>query len=122
MLTPGDAMVYCSKCGYKNADDAEKCASCGQPLATAPGRKKEYQGSDDCFGPRREMEEECFGLPHGSMVFTVVFGLVIVMVGLLFILNDVFDLQIDVWESLWPIFIIIVGILIVVGAILGRRS
>ncbi len=114
-------MVYCSKCGYKNADDAEKCASCGQPLATGPARKKAYRSRDECFGPHREMEDECFGLPHGSMVFTIVFGLVIVMVGLLFILNDIFDLQIDVWESLWPIFIIIVGILIIIGATMGRR-
>ncbi len=99
-------MVYCSKCGYKNPDDAEKCGQCEESLVARPEAK-----------PRREMEDECFGLPQGGSIFAIVIGLVIIMVGISFVLQEYFGWEVDVWESIWPIPIIVIGLLIFLGAI-----
>jgi uncharacterized membrane protein YvbJ len=115
-------VVYCSKCGHKNPDDSDKCASCGQPLETRPIRRAKKRGGDDCFGPQRDMEKECFGLPHGGMVFTIVIGVVIVFIGLMFILRDVLDISIDIWGNLWAVFFIIIGILVIGGALSRSRD
>ncbi len=114
-------MVYCSKCGHKNPDDAVKCSSCGESLAVRPERKARRTGRDECFGPRRGMEDECFGLPHGGIIFTIIFGVLIIFAGLMLVLRDAFDWSIDVWGSLWAIFIVIVGLLIIAGALSHSR-
>jgi len=58
---------------------------------------------------------ECFGLPHGNLIGPVIAGIVLIMIGV----SSFFGW--DFWYYFWPIVIIIVGILIIVGAIYSRR-
>ena len=101
-------MVYCTKCGTKNPDDAKVCTQCGASLypRAEPARRRE-----------RPPEKECFGLPHGGAIFGLFIGIIIILWGLT---------QIFGWEvGIWNFAIIVFGILIVAGAIYGltrRRS
>ncbi len=105
-------MVYCGKCGTQNADNAVNCSNCGAPLYTAgeryPGSEREHY---------RRVERECFGLPNGGMIVALVFGALIVLLGLSMILQTTYDINIP----FWPLVLIIVGILIVAGALYRRR-
>lgn len=113
-------MVYCSKCGTKNKENADHCVNCGAILNLAKEKnweKRLEEGAEE-FGRRAETwgesfgkraDEECFGLPHGGSIFGLVFGIIIIIAGILWITGITFNI--------WPIFIAIVGILIIVGAL-----
>ncbi len=91
--------VYCVKCGAKNEDTAQSCIQCGQPLySTGVGRS------------RRE-EEMCFGLPRhwGGLIF----GIFLIIVGFVYLLQQYYRIQID----LWYIILIFIGILIIAGSL-----
>jgi hypothetical protein len=108
-------MVYCSKCGTQNPDDAKICSNCGAPLYTVGQR---YPGSDREH--YRRVEGECFGLPHGGMIAALIFGTIIVLAGLGLFLQESGYVG-NFWNILWPIIIVIFGILIILGALYGRR-
>jgi len=94
-------MVYCTKCGTKNEEDAVVCGKCGAPLVTQQPWRRE----------RRRAEEECFGLPHGGAIVGLVIGIIIILVGVSSLL------KIEWGDYLWALIIIIVGILMVAGAL-----
>ncbi len=106
-------MVYCSKCGAKNTDDTEICVSCGASLH--PPRRVTKRRENECFGPREErrFEEECFGLPYGGAIVGIIFGVIILVFGLAWLSN------IDISKYIGPIFVILVGILIIAGVAYG---
>jgi hypothetical protein len=108
-------MVYCSKCGTQNPDAAKICSNCGAPLYTVGER---YQGSEREH--YRRVEGECFGLPNGGMIAGVIFGIIIVIAGLGLFLQQSGYIG-NFWDILWPIIIVILGILILLGAIYGQR-
>ena len=105
-------MVYCSKCGTQNPDTATTCSNCGAPLYTVGER---YPGSEREHYKR--VESECFGLPNGGMIVAIVFGIIIILVGLTLFLRATYNINIDVW----PFILVIVGVLIVAGALFRRR-
>jgi hypothetical protein len=96
-------MVYCSKCGADNDEGRKFCANCGSAL---------YQ--DVSLKTPREKRDECFGLPHGSAIFGIVFGLIIILFGA----RELMGWNID----FGPFVTIIIGILISAGAIYGVIS
>ena len=98
-------MVYCSKCGTKNEDDAEVCASCGAQLYMTRREARRARRA-----ARRE-ERECFGLPHGGAIAGIVFGIIIIIWGLSIATG------IDIWSNIFYIIVIIFGALIVAGAV-----
>jgi len=66
-------MVYCSKCGKKNEDDAEFCAKCGAALKdTIKDHKKSHD--DRC-------EEEC-AMGEKSPISKYFWGAVVIIIGL----------------------------------------
>jgi ribosomal protein L40E len=108
-------LVYCTKCGAENEDDAKVCAKCGVPLQVSRPERR-YRSNDNCFGPRERRErDECFGLPYGGAIVGIIFGIIIVIVGLAILSG------LEIWNYLGPFFIVIVGILIVAGALYGMR-
>ena len=110
-------MVYCTKCGTQNEEDAAVCVKCGASLAAAPAWRPERR--------RREKEEqECFGLPHGGAIAGLVFGALIIIAGILFALQEWNVIEEVNWDNIWPFIIIIFGILVLAGALYGysRRS
>lgn len=106
-------MVYCSKCGTQNDDKATNCSNCGAPLYSVgeryPGSEREHY---------RRVENECFGLPNGRAIAGIVFGAIIILIGLTFFLQATYNININ----FWPFILVIIGILIVAGALYGRRK
>ncbi|MFQ6065134.1 MAG: zinc-ribbon domain-containing protein [Candidatus Bathyarchaeia archaeon] len=104
-------MVYCTKCGTKNEEDAKYCSKCGANLEISWGKRLERQAEDwgEQFGKR--VEEECFGLPQGGAIIGLVIGAIIVLLGLSWLAGE------NWWRYLWPLAIIFFGILIVAGAL-----
>ena len=101
-------MVYCTKCGTKNEEDAVICVNCKEPL----------RGSQTTFmRERRRKESECFGLPHGGSIAGLVIGLIIILWGVTTVLDIPFG------NYLWAIVIVIFGTLMVAGALysMSRR-
>ena len=50
-------MVYCTKCGTENEEDAEVCSNCGASLRPPAyrTRRRDWDYDDDCFGGRNRM-------------------------------------------------------------------
>ena len=105
-------MVYCSKCGTQNPDAATTCSNCGAPLYTVG---EQYRGSEREHYKR--VESECFGLPNGGMIASIVIGAIIILVGLTLFLQTTYNIDIN----FWPFILVIIGILIVAGALYRRR-
>jgi len=106
-------MVYCTKCGTKNEDTALVCIKCGASLETGTYESRRYE--------RRRAESECFGLPHGGIIFGLFIGIIILLWGSFELARQM--KWITVVPEIWPFIIIILGLLIVLGALyrLGRR-
>jgi len=106
-------MVYCPKCGVENTEDAKFCIKCGAALY--PARRVRREG-DTCFGPREQrVEDECFGIPRGGAIAGIVFGAIIILIGL----SIAFGQDIGRWIT--PFILIVVGLLIVIGALFKYR-
>jgi len=100
-------MAYCPKCGTQNEDTADFCVKCGASLQTSTisSRRRE----------RRKAEQECFGLPHGGAIAGIVFGVIILIWGLTTLLQQTGYIA-ETFEF-WYLIIIVVGVLIVAGAL-----
>lgn len=113
-------MVYCTECGANNQDDARYCSKCGAALG-APreaGWEQRLETWGEQFGERmerwgedvgRSMGDECFGLPHGGMIAGIVFGLIIILVGLSLLMGWTLEIG--------GVIAIIVGTLIAAAAL-----
>ena len=124
-------MVYCTKCGTTNEEDAKYCTKCGANLGVSReksferraeewgeeiGRRAEEWG--DQFGKRAE--EECFGLPHGGVIVGLIIGAIIIIVGLSWIPGLIPPEVRDVTDPVfWPLIVIVFGILVIAGATYG---
>ncbi len=76
-------MVYCSKCGTKNEEDAKYCTKCGANLEVSREKRFERRAEEwgEDIGKRAERwgeqfgkraEEECFGLPNGGAIAGII--------------------------------------------------
>ncbi len=101
-------MVYCEECGKQNEEDAEYCSKCGNTLKGDNHRRR----SRDY---RQRQRDECFGLPHGNIIAPLIIGVILILVGL----SSVYGFEI--WRYIWPAIIVIVGLLIIIGAIYNTR-
>jgi uncharacterized membrane protein YvbJ len=101
-------MVYCVKCGTENPDDARVCTKCGAKLYTAE-ESRHY----------RRMEDECMGIPRGSAIVGLAIGLIILLGGAIWLLQEAGLITKNV--DVWPFAVIIFGVLIIVGALYGLR-
>jgi hypothetical protein len=61
----------------------------------------------------RRMRDECFGLPYGGAIAAIILGAIIIIFGFAWLTD------LDIWKYMWPILIIIVGVLIIAGAVYG---
>ena len=101
-------MVYCDECGTQNDDEAEYCSKCGNPLKGGKHhRSRDY---------RKQQRDECFGLPHGNIIGPLIIGAILILVGL----SSVYGFE--VWNYIWPAMIVIIGVLIIAGAIYSTRK
>ena len=116
-------MVYCTKCGAQNDEDADHCSSCGASLKVTRREKRGWEEEivvrAEEFGERaeswgRNMEDECFGLPGGDSIIGILFGLMIVLLGV----RELFGWNVD----FGPFVIIVVGALILGGVSLSAEQ
>ena len=121
------SLVHCSKCGTQNEEDARHCTKCGADLEVS--REERWERRTEEWGEElgrraeewgrhmeREFKDECFGLPHGGAILGLVFGIIILIVGVAWLAN------INIWSYLGPLALIIIGILIVAGVVYGVTS
>jgi hypothetical protein len=83
------------------------------------GWEEEIEVRAEDFGRRaekwgRDMEDECFGLPGGSSIIGILFGLAIILLGA----RELFNWNID----FGPFAIIAVGVLILAGALYQQNK
>jgi uncharacterized membrane protein YvbJ len=110
MYSGEGGMVYCTKCGAKNPDDAKVCSQCGASLYPVKGERERYF---------RRYEDECFGIPRGGAIVGLAIGVIILLAGLLWLLQEAHLISSEV--SVWPFAVMVFGILIVIGALFGMR-
>lgn len=116
-------MVYCTKCGTKNPDDAKVCSQCGASLYAIGESEGQGRVEDECWGTRRQgepyrrMQHECFGIPRGGVIVGIAIGAIILLAGVIVLLQQANLISSGI--SVWPFAIIIFGILIVIGALYG---
>ncbi len=103
-------MVYCTKCGTENLDDAEICSNCGVSLVDRPTK---YKRDDQDF------EDMCFG-GRGRTMGPIIFGAIMILVGLSFLLERTFAWM--NFDNLWPLIIIAIGLIVVVNATQKRKT
>jgi len=63
------------------------------------------------------VENECFGLPNGGAIAALVFGAIIIILGVTLFLQANYGYSIDIW----PFILIIFGVLILAGGLYRRR-
>ena len=104
-------MVYCSKCGTLNADDAQVCTNCGAALYGARAESQPYTR-------RWRWEEEYHGYHRrNGGIAVLVIGLIIVLVGFSVLAEQVYGINIP----LGAIFLILFGVFIVFVGLRARR-
>jgi uncharacterized membrane protein YvbJ len=105
MFMMGIAMVYCTKCGTENEEDALECKNCGASLRVYRSRERTHD---------RDIEDQCFGGRSRTM-WPIIMGVFIILIGLSSLLERSYS-----WarfDNLWPLFIIAIGLLIVYNTI-----
>ncbi|MGA7075144.1 MAG: zinc ribbon domain-containing protein [Halobacteriota archaeon] len=112
-------MPYCQNCGTKNDEGAEICVNCRQPLYDTRRRRARRDG---CYGPRGEQrhEEECFGLPYGGAIVGILFGLILLISGVAWVLSLTLGISFN-GALVGPLIAIAIAILIIAGAIYQLR-
>jgi len=104
-------MVYCTKCGAENEEDAVNCASCGEPL------REEIRSRSYRRVSKRRDDDLCFG-PGGGSKIGIFIGLMIILAGVSELLQGTYA-----WarfDNLWPIPVILLGLFIVYNALSKR--
>ena len=126
-------MVYCTKCGTQNKDDAKYCTQCGSTLGVTREKSLEQRAEEwgEDFGRRaeewgedfgRQVEVECFGLPYGGVIVGLFFGIIVIIVGLSLVPGLIPpEVRMSVEPYFWPTIIIIVGVLVIAGALYRLR-
>ncbi|MBE0633876.1 hypothetical protein IH574_04845 [Candidatus Bathyarchaeota archaeon] len=123
-------MVYCSKCGTLNEEDASQCKNCGEPFSVTRResrnweeeielRAEEFGERAERFGRRMsgrdgEMEDMCFG-GRGRTMWPLFIGVFIILIGLSSLLENTYS-----WarfDNIWPLFLIALGLMIVYNRI-----
>jgi ribosomal protein L40E len=133
-------MVNCPKCGTENGETAVYCVNCGAKLERPKderwdksmekwgedfGKRAEKWGEE--FGKRaeewgdnfgRRTDRGCFGLPHGGLVFGLLIGAIVILVGVFALLSGLESLR-----YFWPLLLVVFGLMIAAGALysLTRR-
>ena len=108
-------MVYCDNCGAENPDNMKFCGHCGKelykPEPEAPPAKRSRL--------ERKPEDECFGVPGGGMCCWIVVGIMMITSAIGTIMG--WDIT-EFWANYFgPVVFILIGSLIIVGAILDYR-
>jgi uncharacterized membrane protein YvbJ len=106
-------MVYCTRCGTLNADDAAVCKNCGASIQFA----SQYNYEPYYYHHRHHYHEE-YGHRHSGLGAMLV-GIVIILFGSSLLFSQVYGVPIN-WAAWWAIIIIVIGVWLL--AVAYRRT
>jgi uncharacterized membrane protein YvbJ len=112
-------MSYCPKCGSKIEEEMSFCPKCGAPLkvqqATAEARATYRKEEKAEKGEKREKTEKHEKHEYGFLG-PLIGGLVLIFIGAASYLEitKAYDSRV-----IWAFFFVLIGVLIIVGAIYG---
>jgi len=112
-------MPYCPKCGTEVREEMAFCSNCGAPLkverppaeAPAPALRRAEKAEKREKKEKREKAEKYEKREFG-VIGPLIGGLILIILGLMFYLQIAGFLE---WEDAWALFLIIIGIIIIVG-------
>jgi len=64
---------------------------------------------------REHLRNRWFIFPYSHLIWPLVIGIILICAGL----SDL--IKIDIWNYVWPMIAIVLGILIIIGGIFGSR-
>ncbi len=117
-------MSYCPKCGNKITDEMTFCPKCGAPLRTqqpppppsearpAPTYRRNEKAEKQEKGEKQEKHEK----GEFGFIGPLIGGLVLIFIGITSYLSIVGLINPAVW---WAFFFVIIGVLIIIGALIG---
>ena len=119
-------MPYCQKCGTKVDEEMAFCTKCGATLeikmSTAETKPSgHYRSEKSEKGEKREKEEkgektEKHEKREFGVVGPLIGGLILIFIGFMLYLAVTGYLR---FQVIWPLFIIIVGVIIIVAVVYG---
>ncbi len=125
-------MSYCPKCGAKVLEEMAYCPKCGAPLkvekppteAAPPARYRPEKAEKGEKAEKREKEEkeektEKHEKREFGVIGPLIGGLILIFVGLMFYLAVTGYLR---WQTIWPLFLVIIGIIIIIGAVYAAMT
>jgi uncharacterized membrane protein YvbJ len=105
-------MVYCSKCGTLNADDAKVCIKCGAPLQGA--------SSETAYSPywrHRRYEGDYYHYRSGAGIGALILGVIVILIGLSVLFSQVYGFNFP----FWPTILVLIGIWILYSGLRRNR-
>jgi len=111
-------MPYCPKCGTEVREEMAFCPKCGAPLKGPPAGYRPEKAEKSEKEEKREKTEKYEKREFG-VIGPLIGGLILIFLGLMFYLQLI---GYRVWEIAWALFLVIIGIIIIIGAIYAARS
>jgi uncharacterized membrane protein YvbJ len=112
-------MSYCPKCGSKIEEEMSFCPKCGAPLKvqqtsaeTRTAYRKEEKSEKSEKGEKGEKTEKR-EKHEGGFLGPLIGGLVLIFIGVAVFVERTYNVNI------WAFFFVLIGVLIIVGAIYG---
>ncbi len=98
-------MVYCSKCGTLNSDNANICSNCGAALFASQSQSQ----TESPHWRRRQYREEYREYYRGhASIGALFFGVMVLAIGLILFLSV--TLNVPVEGYIWPTILILIGL------------
>ncbi|XES77876.1 MAG: zinc-ribbon domain-containing protein [Candidatus Bathyarchaeia archaeon] len=107
-------MVYCTKCGTLNPDDAVVCIKCAAPLQHTAVVQEEWGAN----WHRKYYDHEHYVKRSG--LGTIFAGILIVIVGLTLFFSIYYEAAVN-WGALWAGIIMLLGLWLIIVAFRIRR-
>ena len=115
-------MPYCPECGAENDPEAKFCKKCGLALKEERrprSRREKEEKHEKQEKEEKHEKEEKYEKREASALGQLVGGLILVFIGVAFYLtvNNIIPAR-----EIWPYFVIIVGLIVIVLAAYGGRT
>ncbi len=102
-------MVYCTKCGTPNPDNATNCSNCGTPLYGDSVENRPYWHEH-----RHRYYEEGYYYRRGSGAGLLIAGLIVILIGLALF----FGTLTMFWQYFWPLVFVLIGVWLIVRGLM----
>ena len=115
-------MIYCPDCGAENEDEAQFCIKCGAPLkeGVQPAYRRYRDEKPEKYEKQEKAEKSEKDEKHeaDSRRWGLLVGLLLILAGAISIAEDWWGYM---WDDLWPLLIIVLGLFIVWNGLEARR-